>query len=68
MILLRLSTNVNGVTVEIEGEANHLDEIQTAWESFILATYQVDTGRSPTSFKDLDIHRQNLINPLEEVF
>ena len=67
MILLRLSTEVNSVTVEVEGEANNLDEIQEAWESFILSTYQVENGRKPTSFKDLDIHRQNLCAPIEEV-
>lgn len=67
MILLRLSTEINSVTVEIEGEANDLDQIQEAWESFILATYQVETGRRPTSLKDLDIHRQNLCAPIVEV-
>ena len=67
MILLRLSTEVNGVTVEIEGEANHLEEIQEAWESFILATYHVENGCRPASLKDLDIHRQNLCAPIEEV-
>ena len=67
MILLRLSTEINTVTVEVEGEANDLDQIQEAWESFILATYQVETGRRPTSIKDLDIHRQNICAPIEEV-
>lgn len=67
MILLRLSTEINTVTVEVEGEANDLDQIQEAWESFILATYQVETGRRPTSLKDLDIHRHNLCAPIEEV-
>lgn len=67
MILLRLSTEVNSVTVEVEGEANNLDEIQEAWESFILSTYQVETGCRPTSIKDLDIHRHNLCAPIEEV-
>ena len=67
MILLRLSTEINTVTVEIEGEANDLDQIQEAWESFILATYQVETGCRPTSIKDLDIHRQNICAPIVEV-
>lgn len=60
MILLRLSTEINGVTVEVEGEANDLDQIYESWEAFILSTYQVETGNRPTSYKDLDIHRQNL--------
>lgn len=66
MIFLRLSTLINNVTVEVEGEANNLDEIQEAWESFILSTYQIETGCRPTSFKDLDIHRQNLCCPIQE--
>ena len=67
MILLRLSTQINGVTVEVEGEANYLEEIRETWESFILTTYQVETGCSPTSYKDLDIHRQNLVKPCDEI-
>jgi hypothetical protein len=67
MILLRLSTEINGVTVEIEGEANDLDQIQESWESFILATYEVENGVRPTSFKNLDIHRQNLTRPSGEI-
>ena len=67
MILLRLSTSINDISVEVEGEANTLDEIREAWESFILSTYQVETGCSPTSYKDLDIHRQNICSPIQEV-
>jgi len=63
MILLRLSTVINGVTVEVEGEANNLEEIQEAWESFILATYRVENGRDPSRMKDLVIHEMNLTNP-----
>ena len=66
MIILRLSRSINEVMVEIEGEANDLTQIQEAWESFLLSTYQVETGKSVTSFKDLDIHRQNLCYPDSE--
>ena len=61
MILLRLSTVINGVTIETEGEANDLDQICESWETFLLSTYQVENGIRATSYKDLDIHRQNLI-------
>ena len=67
MILIRLSTEINSVKVEIEGEANHLEEIQEEWESFILSTYQIENGCSPTRYKDLDIHRQNICSPIQEV-
>lgn len=63
MILLRLSTDINGVMVEVEGEANTLEEIQEAWESFILATYRVENGRNPSRMKDLVIHEMNITNP-----
>ncbi len=63
MILLRLSTEINSVTVEIEGEANTLEEIQEAWEAFILATYRVENGRNPSRMKDLIIHEMNITNP-----
>ena len=46
MICLRLSTVVNDVTVEVEGEADSLLDIQEAWESFILSTNQVEYGTS----------------------
>jgi len=64
MILLTLSTVINDVTVEIQGEANDLDEIQEAWESFLLSTYQVEYGAKPASYKDLDIHQKNLCDPI----
>lgn len=63
MILLRLSAVVNDVTVEVEGEANDLDQIRESWESFILATYQVEHGSTPGSIRDLKIHQENLTNP-----
>ncbi|MGV8108931.1 hypothetical protein [Methanospirillum sp.] len=63
MILLRLSTVINGVTIETEGEANDLDQIYESWETFLLSTYQVENGIRVTSFKELDIHRQNLTRP-----
>jgi len=63
MILLRLSTEINGVMVEVEGEANDLDQIYESWETFLLSTYQVENGIRATSYKDLDIHRQNITNP-----
>lgn len=63
MILLRLSTEINGVTVEVEGEANTLEEIQEAWESFILTTYRVENGHNPNTMKDLIIHEMNITNP-----
>jgi hypothetical protein len=63
MILLRLSTEINDVMVEVEGEANDLDQIQEAWESFVLATYQVENGHKPGRMKDLVIHEMNLTNP-----
>ena len=63
MILLRLSTKINDVMVEIEGEANNLEEIQEAWESFILATYRVENGHDPSRMKDLVIHEMNITNP-----
>lgn len=59
MILLRLSTTIEEVTVEVEGEANDLHEIQEAWESFILATYQVEQGSRSGSIRDLKIHQEN---------
>jgi hypothetical protein len=68
MILLTLSTVINDVTVEIQGEANDLDEIRESWESFLLATYQVEHGSKPGSIKDLKIHQENLTNlPIIEV-
>ncbi|PWR75363.1 hypothetical protein ACKUB1_09670 [Methanospirillum stamsii] len=67
MILLRLSTEINGVTIEIEGEANTLEEIQEAWESFILTTYRVENGQNPDSIKDTIIHEMNLCAPIQEV-
>ena len=63
MILLRLSTEINGVTVEVEGEANTLEEIQEAWESFILTTYRVENGHNSSTMKDLIIHEMNITNP-----
>jgi|GEM_PF-2193415 len=63
MILLRLTTSINEISVEVEGEANTLDEIREAWESFILSTYQVENGTKPNSFRELEIHRQNLTRP-----
>lgn len=65
MILLRLSTVVDEVTVEIEGEANNLDQIQESWESFVLATYQVEQGIRLGSTRDL-IH-QGTCSPIQEV-
>lgn len=67
MITLTLSTVINDVTVSVEGQANALDEIQEAWESFVLSTYQVEHGCSPTGYKDLDIHQENLCSPIQEV-
>lgn len=63
MILLKLSTIIHDVTVEVEGEANDLEQIQEAWESFILTTYQVEHGSRPGSIRDLKIHQENLTNP-----
>ena len=63
MILLRLSTDINGVMVEVEGEANDLFDIQESWKSFVLATYQVENGHKPGRMKDLVIHEMNLTNP-----
>lgn len=34
MIILRLSSVVNDVTIEVEGDANSFDDIQASWESF----------------------------------
>jgi len=67
MITLTLSIVIHDVTVEVQGEANDLDEIREAWEAFILSTYQVEHGCSPGGFKDLDIHRLNLCSPVQEV-
>ena len=66
MIFLTLSTVINDITVEIQGEANDLEEIREAWESFLLSTYQVEHGNGPGGFKNLDIHRQNMCSPLQE--
>jgi hypothetical protein len=63
MILLTLSTVINDVTVEIQGEANDHDQIQEAWETFVLTTYQVENGSKPGSIKDLRIHSENLTRP-----
>ncbi len=67
MITLSLSTVIHDVTVEVQGEANDLDEIKEAWEAFILSTYQVEYGTNPGKVKDLDIHRLNLCSPVQEV-
>lgn len=61
MILLRLSTEINGVTVEVEGEASDLDQIQESWESFVLATYQVETGIRAPAYKGLTAQTTNEI-------
>ena len=63
MILLRLSTDINGVMVEVEGEANDLFDIQESWKSFVLATYQVENGHKPGRMKDLAIHEMNITSP-----
>ena len=67
MICLRLSTVVNDVTVEVEGEADSLLDIQEAWESFILATNQVEYGTSHRP-EDRYIHRKDLSDGAEEEF
>jgi len=67
MILLTLSTVINDVTIEVQGEANTMDEITEAWETFQISTHQVEYGRNPSGFKKLDICRQNLCSPLKEV-
>jgi hypothetical protein len=67
MITLTLCTVINDVTVDIQGEANDLDEIKEAWEAFILTTYQVKHGMGPAGYKDLDLHRQNMCSPVQEV-
>lgn len=59
MITLSLSTVIQDVTVEVQGEANDLDDIREAWEAFILSMYQVEYG-SDTTIK------QN-ISPIQEV-
>jgi len=48
MITLSLSTVIHDVTVEVQGEANDLDDIQEAWEAFILSTYHVEYGSKTT--------------------
>ena len=65
MILLTLSTVINDVTVEIQGEANDLDQIQETWETFVLTTYQVENGSKLGSTKDLRI--QNEILPRQPI-
>jgi hypothetical protein len=68
MILLTLSTVINDVTVEIQGEANDLDQIQETWETFVLTTYQVENGSKPGSTKDLRIQNEILTRqPIVEV-
>lgn len=68
MILLTLSSVINDVTVEIQGEANDLNEIQEAWESFILATSQVEQGSRSGSARDLKIRHENQTHlPILEV-
>ena len=67
MILVRFSTVINDITVEVEGEADTLTGIFEAWESFVLSTYQIEHEARPTSIKDLDIHAKNLCIPIEEV-
>ena len=68
MILLTLSSVINDVTVEVQGEANDLNEIQETWESFVLATYQVEQGSRLGSPRDLKIHQENQTNqPIMEV-
>lgn len=59
MITLSLSTVIHDVTVEVQGEANDLDDIREAWEAFILSTYQVEYGSNTTI-------KQNL-SPIQEV-
>lgn len=63
MIALTLSTVIGNINVQIEGEANDLEDIREAWESFILSTYQVEYGTRPGSFRDLRIHQKNLTHP-----
>lgn len=65
MICLRLSAVVNDVTVEIEGEADSLLDIQEAWESFILATNQVEYGTSHRP-EEQYIHQKHHIDLSEE--
>jgi len=67
MILLRLSTVVNDVTVEIEGEADSLIDIQEVWESFVLSTYQVEHGSGPSRTEDLYIHQHELTKTVNDI-
>lgn len=60
MITLSLSTIIHDVTVEVQGEANDLDEIKEAWEAFVLSTYQVEYGNNAS------MNRQN-ISAIQEV-
>ena len=67
MITLTLSAVIHDVTVEVQGEANDLSEIQEAWEAFILSTYQVEHESSPGGCTDPGNHRLNLCSPVQEV-
>lgn len=67
MITLTLSAVIRDVTVEIQGEANTLQEISDAWTSFLEAAHYIDTGVEPRSFSDLDITRQNLTRPTGDI-
>ena len=67
MILVRFSTVIKDITIDVEGEADTLTGIIESWESFVLSTYQAEHEARPASYKDLDIHAKNLCSPVMEV-
>lgn len=67
MILVRFSTVINDINVQVEGEADTLTGIIEAWESFILSTYQIERDARPKDVNELDIHAKSLCSPIKEV-
>ncbi len=67
MILVRFSTVINDISVQVEGEADTLTGIIEAWESFILSTYQIERDARPKDVHELDIHAKSLCSPIKEV-